>query len=301
MDNLSINLLLSWVSWMKKCKVHSIRSTPSVNYTILVSGFMIQLGISSRLRRNNRLWWLLGLSEQFFDFLLKENFSGLVHVVQDILADRPPIPHPEDLTTGEPSVDLYDEYGIAMFQKNSKEAVLAEQLIYGLVTSHILGAFKVFLDRIAEVMNISNLFESTFGFLRHSLEKQFTGFVYHLHQQATRDWKKLGMTVSSMPAYLLEMELSDLWSLLKRTAHYRKALNAIISSQSRSDIPDDTDVGEEENEVEDRVRSNLLVSSQLPILSFAINPLDRNQIAYVTTRSINEINAQVSSFYYEVL
>ncbi|KAJ3351017.1 regulator of (H+)-ATPase in vacuolar membrane, partial [Kappamyces sp. JEL0680] len=307
-DDLSRGLLQTWNSWQRKCKLFGVASSPSVNYMVLVSGFLIQLAIATIFKRTHRLWWILGLSEQFFDFLLKDNFIGLVPIIEDILTDRPPIAHPNDVQE-ESTAEIYDEYGIPLFQKESREAQVAEKLLHALVLSHILGAFKVFLDRLAEVMNINPQMDPTFGFLTHSLEKQLSVFVFYMHLDIAERWNRLGMSYSKMQAYLFELNVSELWSLLLRTADSKKAALAIFStkkperegsSYSIDAAAADQAAAEDTDDDTERARSHLILASQQPILSFAINPLDRNQLAYVTSKAINEIDAAASSFYFGV-
>jgi hypothetical protein len=90
-DTMSKNILQLWCSWQHKIRDQSINSTESVVDLVLVSCFMIQLYVSILQGKTNRLWWILGLCEQFFDFLLKGNFKGLSQLIADLLAGHPPI------------------------------------------------------------------------------------------------------------------------------------------------------------------------------------------------------------------
>lgn len=91
LDVLSKNLFKVWCNWQKKCVVNNVKQSEIVVNLVLVTSLMIQLCVSCLLKNTNRLWWILGLCEQFFDFLLKENLRGLVHLIEDLLADRPPV------------------------------------------------------------------------------------------------------------------------------------------------------------------------------------------------------------------
>jgi hypothetical protein len=88
----SIELLRGWKSWTMKRPggPHS----QSLACFVLVTGYIIQLAVSSSLKNNNRLWWISGLSEKFFDFLLKEKFADLGSLIEDIIMDRNAISHP---------------------------------------------------------------------------------------------------------------------------------------------------------------------------------------------------------------
>ena len=90
-DRMSINLLQLWDLWQKKLKANSKKCSDPVTNLVLVSCFMIQLYVSILKRNTNRLWWLIGLSEHFFDCLLKSNVKGLIHLINDLLAGHPPI------------------------------------------------------------------------------------------------------------------------------------------------------------------------------------------------------------------
>lgn len=173
--------------------------------------------------------------------------------------------------------------------------------VHSLVFSHILGSLDLFLDRLGELMNVNPSMECAHNFLSQYLKSSLTSFTFALETNVGEKWKNLGMNISQLPAYLFELQLGDLWSLTKRTADTKIAANAIISTRPIKSFQSDPDFQqEEEDKEEERVRSNLLISSQLPILSFALNPLDRKQIAYATAKAINEVDTQVSTFYYGV-
>lgn len=90
-DTMSKNIIQIWCSWQHKIRAQSLQSSDSVISLVLVSCFMIQLYVSILQGKTNRLWWILGLCEQFFDFLLKANLKGLSQLISDLLADHPPI------------------------------------------------------------------------------------------------------------------------------------------------------------------------------------------------------------------
>lgn len=100
----------------------------------------------------------------------------------------------------------------------------------------------------------------------------------------------------------MELDLQDLWSLLCRTADAKKTARGIIHTKkikkwdSVSFLVDEPD-----SESEESMGTDILVYSNLPILSFAINPLDHHQLVYVTPKSICEIDTSVSSNYYNVV
>jgi WD40 repeat protein len=297
-DTLSKDLLSSWKSWNEKCiKFNQLQSDRVVSQ-VIVTGFMIQLITATLLKRNNQLWWMLGLCEQLFDLLLKGDRKALSHLVSDVLSQKEPVPHPDDLAHGEAPPEFYDEFGIALFDRNSHEAATAEILLHSLVLSHVSSALKLYLERITELMNVNPELDKSHGFVSQSVQKNLTVYIFILDVQVARQWNKLEMDVKCIPAYIMECNLKDLWSLLCRTANAKQTVRGIIHTKNIKKWDSATFLADGYDDPSDDVISDLVVTSSSPILSFSINPLDRKQVAYVTTKGVNEIDSSISKTYF---
>ncbi|KAI8899669.1 RAVE protein 1 C terminal-domain-containing protein [Globomyces pollinis-pini] len=90
-DLLSKNILIGWVAWYKKSYTFGTKTSEVVMTQAVVAGYMIQVVTAALFKRRNRLWWMLGLCEQFFDTLLKSDGKGLCNLIEDALAEREPI------------------------------------------------------------------------------------------------------------------------------------------------------------------------------------------------------------------
>ena len=194
---------------------------------------------------------------------------------------------------------MYDEYGIALYPKDSSEAKAAEKFIHALSLCYLLSVFQDFLGRIAEIMHVNDSMTSAFTFLSEVVEKVLIDFAYRLDIEVSQLWAKNHMIMKKMPAYILDLSLSELWSLVKRTADTKCSANAILRMSEPKNVGNDADIGIV-FESEERVHSTLLLTSQTPIISFVINPLNTSQLAYITANSINEIDSSISQLYYGI-
>lgn len=154
-------------------------------------------------------------------------------------------------------------------------------------------------------MNLNTTMDSTFIFLSEAVEKSLLHFAFQLESEVAEKWRKHNMTLVNMPAYILELQLSDLWSLIKRTADTKASATAILRIKPRRVLEkgnggslyvDGKNI--DDKETEERVRSTLIVTSPIPIVAFVVNPLDSTQLAYITNSYINEIDTATSRNYY---
>ena len=135
---------------------------------------------------------------------------------------------------------------------------------------------------------------STYIFLSEVVEKVFLDFAYRLETEVSKAWLKNNMSMKKMDAYIFDSDLSELWSLIKRTTDTKSSSKAIL----RKAVPERRDKEFTHNQLEERVHSSLLLISQVPILSFVVNPLNTSQLAYISTGFINEIDTSISKMYY---
>jgi hypothetical protein len=299
-DTLSRDLLTAWRSWNEKCIQYNQLQLNGVVSQVLVTGFMIQLITATLSKRNNQLWWMLGLCEQLFDLLLKGDRKALAHLLEDALSSRDPIAHPDDHAHGEAPPEYLDEFGIPLYQKDSNEARTAEKLLYSLVLSHVSSALKLYLERLTEMMNVNPELDETHGFLSQAIQKNLAVYIFGLDVEVARQWNKLDMDLKNIPAYIMECNLTDLWSLLCRTADAEKTAMGIIHTKNIKKWDSATFLADDLDDEPDSVvvSSDLIVTSKHPILSFAINPLDKNQVAYAFPKGICEIDTSISKTYY---
>ena len=154
-------------------------------------------------------------------------------------------------------------------------------------------------------MNLNTTMDSTFIFLSEAVEKSLLHFAFQLESEVAEKWRNHSMKLVNMPAYILELQLSDLWSLIKRTADTKASATAILRIRPRRSLEkgngdslyvDGKNV--DDIETEERVRSTLIVTSPIPIVAFVVNPLDSTQLAYITNSYINEIDTATSRNYY---
>ena len=297
----SVELLRGWRTWQRKCP-DGLQSQ-SLASLVLVTGYVIHLVVSAFLKKPNRLWWMCGLSEQFFDFLLKEKFVDLGTLMDDILSDKPAVSHPDEHHEQKDIVvEFYDEYGIALFNKDSRESLLAESLIYAMLISHIMSALEIYLSRLSELMNVVDSVDATFSYLAQSLDKPMITFLHKIDYEIAEKWREYSMDLKNLPAYLLETNVSDLLTLLYRTADFKKSSSAILNTRivenNNMEAVGALIIDSDLERVQTSVKSELIVSSNSTIVSFALNPLKGAQLAYATGKFIHEIDLNVSGRYY---
>ena len=87
----SKSLLNAWLSWNHTCKLRNIQQDEVIFNETLAAGIVAQVITGVCKRKVKKLWWILGLCEQFFGLLIKKNIDGLGDLVKDILSDRDPI------------------------------------------------------------------------------------------------------------------------------------------------------------------------------------------------------------------
>jgi WD40 repeat protein len=299
-DVLSRDLLTAWRSWNQKCIQYNQLQLNGVVSQVLVTGFMIQLITATLSKRNNQLWWMLGLCEQLFDLLLKGDRKALAHLLEDALSSKDPVAHPDEHTNGEAPPEYLDEFGIPLYQSDSNEARTAEKLLYSLVLSHVSSALRLYLERLTEMMNVNPELDETHGFLSQAIQKNLAVYIFELDVEVARQWNKLDMELKSIPAYIMECNLTELWSLLCRTADAEKTAMGIIHTKNIKKWDSATFLADDYDDEPDSgiVSSDLILTSKYPILSFAINPLDKNQVAYAFPKGICEIDTSISKTYY---
>ncbi|KAJ3274403.1 regulator of (H+)-ATPase in vacuolar membrane [Terramyces sp. JEL0728] len=280
MEYLSRQLLNACVSWYTKClELKCAWSEPAMAQAV-GAGYMIQILMSTIFHNKNRLWWMIGLCDQLFEGLLKNDAKA----------------HPDDaVQTDGQDVELYDEYGIALYTKDSGETKTAQSLIYSMVLTHATTAFKLYLERLSEVMNVNSHLDETFGFLSQGIERGLVAYIYDLDLKVTKDWQRLDMSFKNIPAYIMELNIQELWSLLNRTGNVKKTANAIFHTKSINKW--DSGVYFDDDSTPEFL-SETVVNSENKISSFAINPLDHQQIVYATPTSICEIDTKISENYF---
>ncbi|KAJ3261140.1 regulator of (H+)-ATPase in vacuolar membrane [Boothiomyces macroporosus] len=294
---MSRQLLIAATNWYSKCLELNCTWSESAMAQAVGAGYMIQILLATVFHNKNRLWWMIGLCDQLFDGLLKNDAKAIMHVVNDALADHNPIAHPDDvLPTDDHSIELYDEYGIALYTKESTETITAQKLIYSMVLTHATTAFKLYLERLAEIMNVNSNLDETFGFLTQGIEKGLVAYIYELDLEVTKNWLRLDMNFKNITAYIMELQIQELWSLLNRTGNVKKTANAIFHTKSIKKWDSGAYIDEDLNAPE--FLSETIVNSENIINSFAINPLDHHQIVYATPTSICEIDTRISENYF---
>ncbi|KAJ3323371.1 regulator of (H+)-ATPase in vacuolar membrane [Boothiomyces sp. JEL0866] len=293
---MSRQLLSACVSWYTKCLEFNCAWSEVAMAQAVAAGYMIQILLATVFHNKNRLWWMIGLCDQLFEGLLKNDAKAIIHVIKDALADHNPIAHPDDAMRAEDqSIELYDEYGIALYTKDCTETKTAQKLIYSMVLTHATTAFKLYLERLSEIMNVNSHVDETFGFLSQGIERGLVAYIYELDLEITMNWIRLDMNFKNIPAYIMELQIQELWSLLNRTGNVKKTANAIFHTKSIKKW-DSGAYFEDVNAPE--FMSETVVNSDNIINSFAINPLDHHQIVYATPTSICEIDTRISENYF---
>ena len=113
-------------------------------------------------RESKKLWWLLGLCDQFFSFLIKKNTSILPALINDMLSNRDPIvssinkAHPDDSDDEQQEDVFLDEFGIAMYQEGCPETLIAENMIYCLIMRYFSDTFKLYLGILVVYVRETN-------------------------------------------------------------------------------------------------------------------------------------------------
>jgi hypothetical protein len=102
-----------------------------------------------------------------------------------------------------------------------------------------------------------------------------------------------------MPAYLMETDLKDLWSLLSRTMDVKTLSNEIIHARPPRTRENPWEVDYEESESE-FLASALILSSKTPIVSFIVNPLNHGEIAFASHRCICDLDVECARKYQAV-
>ena len=90
------DLLKQWKRWIVICNQTNENQSDMISSKILLGIFVAQTLASVVLKSTDRLWWIIGLCDQFFEFLLKINTDGLISILTDVLSETKPIPHPDD-------------------------------------------------------------------------------------------------------------------------------------------------------------------------------------------------------------
>ncbi|KAI8899668.1 WD40-repeat-containing domain protein [Globomyces pollinis-pini] len=162
----------------------------------------------------------------------------------------------------------------------------------------------MYLERVTEVMNINPGLDETFGFLSQALHRHLVKFVFNLDIRIANGWSTHHMELDCMSAYILETQLSELWSLLNRTGDTQRNAKAIITTKPLTKQDSHLylqDLGSSGNDYDTNQPESVtetVVISEAPINAFAINPIQRSDVVFVTSYGINEVDATVSCNYF---
>jgi hypothetical protein len=267
--------LESWRNWNDKLIRHGAKQAEPVTTMVVVTTFAVQLIMAAHYKRHNRLWWKYGFYEQLFDLLVKDDSKGISQLLDDTFSDRAPIAHPEDPSNKDPSIQLYDEFGFPEYPRNCPESVVAEDLVCSIILSHFAKSFKLYLERITEMMNIYPQMDETYGFLTQTVLINLELYIFDLNFKVSNAWERLEMTLERMPAYIMESDVKDLWNLLSNTGDVTVTGMGIINSKK-----DEISSNGKFNPEDCKVYNDVVLKSHQNISNFVINPLDASNLAY---------------------
>ncbi|KAI8910438.1 RAVE protein 1 C terminal-domain-containing protein [Gorgonomyces haynaldii] len=251
------------------------------NKTVIFVGagsFIMHFYCCCQLRRQNSIWWMLGMAEKLFDHLLKENKSGLFQLLKDVLTEREPLQHLDDQEL--PESELYDEYGVALYKKDSKQAMLCVEMVLHLALEYLVNLLVRFVERVKEIVNVHPDMYSLVSFLADDLQRPLELELQARSESIELKWQEYKMHTKSIPAYLLDTEWSQVWLLLQRIGDAQERIKHLPHDQ--------------ETEEQETLETETVYITQDQVIGFCFNPLERDTLAFASGNIVREIQVSQS-------
>ncbi|TPX73880.1 hypothetical protein CcCBS67573_g04853 [Chytriomyces confervae] len=311
----SKRMLWSVIRWYEKDESVDLPISVSVMSQTASTAFLALTISYLRCKDFRSLWWVVGLSDRFFEVLVggakKKNLKPLI---LDLLTQREPIIQPDSDSEGDDSDDDY--YG----EVSPEKALLAETLLASIALQHIGLDFKVFVKHMKE----GGAVEDSHGFLSENFLSKLSSLLHQMHAQVRASWSgSLKFKISKLGKYLLNKYSKGVWALIKRTANIRKLASQIISGDPKGSSPDQgieamstSDIHSESANASDEIAPDAPVQTKRTVKvydescyelvfrtkdiigTFAINPLNNNCFAVATHDTIVEFDLDASLHFY---
>ncbi|ORY37104.1 WD40 repeat-like protein [Rhizoclosmatium globosum] len=310
----SKRLLWSIIRWYEREDSGFSPISLSVMSQTSATAFLALSICSIKTRDFKSLWWIVGLSDRFFEVLVggakKKNLKPLI---LDLLTHREPIIQPDSESEDDSDDDYYGEV-------SAEKALLAETLLSSIALQHIGLDFQVFVRHLKDGGNV----DEAYGFLSEVVLTRLSSLLFEMHQQVRSKWNiAMKLNISKMSTYLLNNYAKGVWSLIKRTANVKKLAALIIAgnneklteeNQNEADstaavkpitedivqTPEVESPAKRAIQVYDESSYEVVFRTKDIIGTFAINPMDPNMFAVATHETIVEFDLETSIRFHSV-
>jgi hypothetical protein len=138
------------------------------------------------------------------------------------------------------------------------------------------------------MMSVIPDLDETFAFLTQTLLKNFTFYLFDQNQKLSKEWEIHNMQIGSLcadkeciPAYVMDSDVKDLWSLIYNTGDSLDMSLSILSSKKYLHLEEESQMEADSQISKERatVFNQLIIKFQGPISGFAVNPINSKQIS----------------------
>ncbi|KAI8610245.1 RAVE protein 1 C terminal-domain-containing protein [Chytriomyces sp. MP71] len=302
-------LLWSIIRWYEKEDSGLAPLSVSVMAQTASTAFLALTICYLRSKDYKSLWWIVGLSDRFFEVLVggakKKNLKPLI---LDLLTQREPIIQPESESDDD---DLDDDY---FGEVSAEKALLAESLLSSIALQHIGLDFQVFVKHFKD----GGSADDAYGFLSEVILNKLSSLLFQMHKKVRSSWTgNMKFKISKLGTYLLNKYSQGVWALIKRTANVRKLSALIIAGDNITPSSPEKGIelmspmglaateGEEHpSELAGHVKRTVHYYDESSyeiafrtkdiVGAFAINPLNSNNFAVATHETIIEFDLDTS-------
>ncbi|KAJ3117018.1 regulator of (H+)-ATPase in vacuolar membrane, partial [Physocladia obscura] len=300
-------LLWSIICWYEKEETGFAPIGLSVMSQTAATAFLALSVSCIRSKDFRSLWWIVGLSDRFFEVLVggakKKNLKPLI---LDLLTQREPIIQPDSESDDDSDSDFYGE-------NTAEKSLLAEELLLSVALQHIGLDFQVFVRHLKDGGNV----DEAYGFLSEVVLTKLSSLLFDMHNNVREKWtEKTKFKIAKLSTYLLNNYSKGVWALIKRTANVKKLAREIVSDSLLGDKPVEApvtssvpilltqdenpevfeDISPSKKSVHyyDETSYEIVFRTKDIIGTFAINPLDQNCFAVATHDTIVEFDLETS-------
>ncbi|KAJ3020012.1 UNVERIFIED_CONTAM: hypothetical protein HDU68_010402 [Siphonaria sp. JEL0065] len=305
-------LLWSVIRWYEREETGFTPIGLSVMSQTAATAFLALSVCAIRTKDYKTLWWIVGLSDRFFEVLVGgAKKKSLKPLIMDLLTHREPIIQPD--SESEDDSDVEDDY---YGEVSAEKALLAETLLASISLQHIGLDFGIFVRHLKDGGNA----DEAYGFLSEVVLTKLSSMLFEMHKAVRAKWSgSMKFKIAKMSSYLLNKYSKGVWALIKRTANVKKLAALIISGNSSvkpavieekpiellspasDSLANESDAVSPEDEAPkkaihyyDENSYEVVFRTKDIIGTFAINPLDPNGFAVATHETIVEFDLQAS-------
>ena len=198
-DDQAVKLMNTWICWTELgLEMPYPKLSESCNIIVVMSSFFIRVITSVLVQNQDRLWWMIGMSEKMCDLILKNDRNMLVSLLREMLVDKAPVAHPDDEDLDKEKFEMHDEYGIPIFRSDSKQAILTVRFVSILALRHLTLILSAFLDRINEKLTLDHRLYEAYDFLNSSVVRRVELHLVPIERQIQQEWHALGMDIGML-------------------------------------------------------------------------------------------------------